>query len=114
MDIKQPKTSWEDKYFSYVAKLPEFQHSPKGIFYLNGRNDRLATRNNAMIATANTGIGRENAPTVDELLHNHEKRDEYASKAMSLKSNIKDSDAYWYKNRSLAMSSFRYLEDIPS
>ena len=112
-DIRQPKSSWEDKLLTYFAKLPEFQNSPAAMFYLNGRNKRIASRKNAVIAISNTGIDRENLPTKEDLLHDREKGDELASKALSLKGEIKDSDAYWLKNKKMAIGSFRYIADIP-
>jgi len=69
----------------------------------------MMSKKQITIAISNTDIDRENLPTKEDFLKNPEKREEFASKALSFKSEIKDSDAFWTKKNEI-LSAFRYLD----
>ena len=64
-----------------------------------------------MVAIRNTKINRDDLPTKEDLIRDPEKRNEFASKALSMKPQIKDSDSYWIKERHEVFGCCRYLID---
>ena len=53
-------------------------------------------------------------PTKEDLIHNPKKREELASKDLSMKAEAKDSVPYWFRERQNVIGAFRYLADPPS
>ena len=113
VDIKAPKTTWENKYLAWVAQIPEAQNRPDFQFYLNGRAQRISSRKQVTVALVNAGINRENLPTREEIIQCPEKLKDIASKALSYKPLIEDSDSFWLEERHNLKSCCRYMEDPP-
>ena len=113
-DIKLPKSCWEGKYMEWIAKQPEAQTCTAIQFWINGRAQRIASTKQVTIAIKNTGINRDNLPTKEDLLLHPEKRQELASKVLSMTSEIKDTDSYWINQQHDFIGSLRYFADPPS
>ena len=111
VDIRKNKYQWEEDLIAWIVKQPEAQRSPPLLFYLNGRSQRIASRKQVTIAIKNTGLDRTNLPTKEDLLQNPEERQVLASKSMSMKSAMKDSDNFWRKERNVLLNCFRYFTD---
>ena len=113
-DIKEPKTSWEEHYYEWIAKLPEAHGDIKLQFYLNGKGQRIANRKNVMIAVKTTGINRDELPTKEDLISNPERRQDLASKVLSFTSQVKDTDSFWFDQRNDMLGALRYFADPPA
>ena len=113
-DIKQPKSSWEERWLEGIAKTSKAQKCHALQFWLLGRAQRIASQKQVVIAIKNTGIDRDSLPTKEDLIHNPNKRQELASKALSMKAVAKDTPPYWFSERQNVIGAFRYLADPPS
>ena len=82
VSIRQPITSWEERYMEWIVKQPEAQEYPQLQFCIHGRAQRITGRKQVQIAIKNTGINRDDLPTKEKLLNDPEKRQNLASKIL--------------------------------
>ena len=113
VSIRQPKSSWEERYMEWIVKQPEAQECPQLQFCIHGRAQRITGRKQVQIAIKNTGINRDDLPTKEELLNDPEKRQNLASKILSMSSEMTDSDAFWRRECQNWIGSLRYFADPP-
>ena len=97
----------------WIAKQPEEQNCIPLQFWIHNRAMRIASRQNVQIALMCSGVDKSELPTKDELMRDKGKREELESKVLCMTSNVRDSDAYWQKQRQDLIGSARYFEDPP-
>ena len=97
----------------WIAKSRGAQECPSLQFWLHGRAQRIASTKQVVVALKNTGVNRDSLPTKEDLIQNPNKRQELAGKVFSMTSEIKDSDAFWYKQKHNLIGAFRYFSDPP-
>ena len=111
--IREPPTTWEVGYMEWLAKQPEAHTSLALNFWIHNRAMRISCRKNVQVALMCNKIDKSDLPTKGELMRDKAKREDLESKVLSMKSNVKDSDAFWQKVYQDLVGTERYLEDPP-